>query len=410
MKITLFLAYFFLSFSFLNSFYLIRSNDTAYFIFYALFLVCLFFASCYYINKTKIKEIYSFFSFFKYLFIFYIFDFLLQAFYHKIALMPLFLSMASSLSAILCIFLFSKIINNDNDFIKINYFIFYLLNISLFVGIVDSLGILSINILAPTKIIEGYSFGIFKNTAGLLEHPISFGISGVLLFVISTLLNKITLRNLPYLVLLFVGVFISFSRTAYLLLLICFLLFIIHKKYISKTLFLILFSMLIASLFFVDLYNIESLNQILRLEKGLSGREFIIAFFLSIPFTLSQVLFGFGYENLFVIRDSLLTDIEFQMAQLQFRALPNLYISTLANSGILLSILYFGSQFKIYNQYIKSRLNFYNYIQLVMIIFFIGNLFVEFKIGGIRIISIYFSIILGFIFNAYSKKQNEISK
>tara|TARA_Y100001970_G_C13799922_1_gene634534 strand:- start:142 stop:648 length:507 start_codon:yes stop_codon:yes gene_type:complete len=168
--------------------------------------------------------------------------------------------------------------------------------------------------------------------------------------------------------------------------------------------------MLIASLFFFDLYNIESLNQILRLEKGLSGREFIIAFFLSIPFNLSQVLFGFGYENLFAIRDSLLTDIEFKMTQLQFRSVHNLYISTLANSGILLSILYFGSQLKIYNQHIKSRLNFYNYIQLVMIIFFIGNLFVEFKIGGIRIISIYFSIILGFIFNAYSKKQNEISK
>ena len=119
MKVNLFLAYFFLSFSFLNSFYLIRSNDTAFLVFYTLFLLSLFLISLIYINKTKLKEISSFFSFFKYLFIFYFADFFLQAFYHKIELTPLILSSASSLSAIFSIFLFSKLIKNNKDFIKI---------------------------------------------------------------------------------------------------------------------------------------------------------------------------------------------------------------------------------------------------------------------------------------------------
>ena len=404
MKIKLFLTYFFLSFSFINSLYIIRSNDSAYIIFYSLFLVCLFFASIYYLNKTKIQEIQSFLSFFKYLFYFYLFDFFLQAFYHQIGFTALLMHSATSVSAILCIFLFSKIIEYDEDFIKANKFIFYLLNFSLFIGILDSLGALNTNILTPSKIIDSYNFGIFNNTAGLMEHQISFGISGVFLFAITALLNKVKLQNFFYIIILTIGIFISFARTAYLLFFLCLFTYIIHKKIIPKTIFYPLLAVFLCSLFFVNFYEIDIINQILRLERGFSGREYIVGFFLTLPFDFNQLLFGFGYQNIFDIRESILTDFEYNLEGLQFRSFHNLYLSTTVNSGILLASLYFISQIKIYYSFISDKSNFSSHALMVMIIFIVGNLFVEFRVGGIRIISLYFSMFLAFIYNYQSKK------
>lgn len=405
MKINIFISYFLLLFSFLCSFYLIRSDESLYLIFYSLFLIILSFFSLYYLQKSNPREVYSFIFFFKYLIIFFVLDFFLQAFYHKIELNRLLIHLASSFSAILSIFVFSKVIENENDFLKINRFIFYLLNLSLVVGIIDSLEVISINFLAPKKLIAAYNFGIFKNTAGLMEHPISFGIAGALLFVISILLNKISLKNFHYLLLIFLGVFISFSRTGFLLLFICFLVFIFQKKILPKVFFMALFFGFLISIFFIDFYEIELINQIFRLDSGFTGREFIVGFFFSIPFDLNQLLFGLGYQNIFEIRDSLLTDFELKIEKLQFSSLHNLYLSTTLNSGLLLSIIYFTSQFKIYYQYIKLKSKFSNHILMVMLIFILGNLFVEFRVGGIRIISLYFSIILAFIF-----KDNQTRK
>tara|TARA_B100000212_G_scaffold90759_1_gene66631 strand:+ start:18447 stop:19352 length:906 start_codon:yes stop_codon:yes gene_type:complete len=289
-------------------------------------------------------------------------------------------------------------IENDNDFLKINRFIFYLLNTSLIVGIIDSLEIININFLAQKKLIEGYNFGIFKNTAGLMEHQISFGIAGALLFTISVLLNKISIKNIYYLLLIFLGVFISFSRTAFLLLIICFSIFIFQKKIIPKGFFITLCCIFLISTFFIDFYENELINQVLRLESGFTGREYIIGFFFTLPFDFNQILFGFGYQNLFDIRDSILTDFELNIDRLQFKSFHNLYISTIANSGLLLAIIYFTSQLKIYFEHIKFKLKFSNHILMVMLIFLLGNLFVEFRVGGIRIISLYFSIILAFIY------------
>jgi hypothetical protein len=408
MKINTLLGYFFICLSFLCSFYFVRDNDLLYLIFYSLFLICLLLASIYYLHKSSLKEINSFIQFFKYLIIFYVIDFFLQTFYHNIALTPLIIHSASSVSAILCIFLFSKIIEKEIDFIKINKLIFYLLNISLAVGIIDSLGILNFNFLAQKKLIEAYNFGIFKNTAGLMEHQISFGIANVLLFVISTSLKKINFKNLPYPLLLLLGVFISFSRTALLLLFICFLIFIFNKKSYPKFFFSFGFFLFFVILLIFDFSQIEFINQILRLESGLSGREFIFGFFLTLPFDFKQLLFGFGFQNIFELRDSILTDFELSINALQFRSFHNLYLSTISNSGLLLTLLYFTSQLKIYYDYIRLKKKYSNYVLLIAVIFIIGNLFVEFKVGGIRIISIYFAIILAYIYKYKTVIKDEL--
>ena len=88
---------------------------------------------------------------------------------------------------------------------------------------------------------------------------------------------------------------------------------------------------------------------------------------------------------------------------MQFKAIHNLYLSTIGNSGLLLALLYFLSQFLIYFRYIANKYLLYNYITIFMIIFFLGNLFVEFKVGGLRIISLYFSMLFGFIYSQSSK-------
>jgi len=408
LKTNNFIAYFFLSLSFLCSFYFVRNNDTLYLFFYSFFLLCLFFTSLVYINKTSIKNLLSFIHFFRYLFIFYVSNFFLQAFYHKIEISSLILSTTNSFSAILSLFLFSSLINSKNDFLKLNRFIFYLLNISLIVGILNSLKIINFDFLAPSKLINNYSYGIFGNTSGLMEHPISFGIAGTILFTISVLLKKIKIKNLPYLLIIFLGVFISFSRTAFLILTVCFFTFLVYKKIISKISILMVLLGLFLLFFFIDLTTIPFLSNVLRLERVLSGREYIISFLLLIPWNYSDIIFGFGYQNLLQIRESILTDIEFNMAALQFESLHNLYLSTIGNSGILLALIYFISQIKIYYNHIRIKSEFSLHILMVMLIFILGNFFVEFKVGGLRIISLYFSMMLAFIYKYEHKKFNEI--
>ena len=379
---------------------MVRSNDWLYYPTYSFLTISIYCLFLFYLNKTKISQLISFINFFKYLLLFYLLDIFFQVFYHNVSISNILAIFASHSVAISSIYIFSKMLKTKSDFIKINTYIFYLLNLSLIIGIFDSVGLINLKFLTPTKLIESYNFGIFSNTSGLLEHQISFGISMTLLFGISTMLKK---NNFIYLLMISLGVFISFSRTAYLVYFIILLYFLYFKAIINRYIILGSIFILIISLLFIDFSQIDFINNLLRLEKGLSGREFIIATYFLIPWTINDFLFGLGYENIYGIRDSILTDFEYGLKGMQFQAIHNLYLSTIGNSGLLLALLYFLSQFLIYFRYIANKYLLYNYITIFMIIFFLGNLFVEFKVGGLRIISLYFSMLFGFIYSQFSK-------
>lgn len=405
MKINKFILFFLTSLSFVASFYFVRSTPSFYYSTYSTFVLLLTFLFFNFLNNSPIKYFLSFITFFKYLFAYYFFDILLQLFFHNINLGELIFYFANHLTSFMLLYVFSRIFyDNKSYFLQINHFIFSLLYLSLLFGVLDSINAINFNFLAPSKEIENYNFWIFSNTSGLMEHQISFGISMLILLSTALIIKKSNLLNL---IAISIGVFISFSRTSYLLLALSIFAWLYLKNYLSKNLIFLIIFFLITIVFLVDFTNIEIFNNLLRLDKGLSGREVIFATYFLIPWSWSDILFGLGYGNLFSIRDAILTDFEFGVREFQFKAIHNLYLNVFANSGIILFITYFGSQLHLYYQHIKKKKEFFQQITIIALIFFIGNFFVEFKLGGIRIISFYFTLILAYMFSTH-KINNEI--
>jgi len=399
LKINKFILFVLTSLSFVASFYFVRSIPSFYYSIYSTFVLLLTFLFFNLLNNSSIKYFLSFLTFFKYLFAFYFFDILLQLFFHNINLGELIFYSANHLTSFMLLYVFSRIFyDNKSYFLEINHFIYLLLYLSLLVGILDSINAINFNFLAPSKEIENYNFWIFSNTSGLMEHQISFGISMLVLLSTTLIIKKSNLLNL---IVISIGVFISFSRTSYLILFLSFFAWLYLKKYLSKNLIFLIIFFLITIVFFVDFTNIDFFNNLLRLDKGLSGREVIFATYFLIPWSWSDIFFGLGYGNLFSIRDSILTDFEFGLSEFQFKAIHNLYLNIFANSGIMLFITYFGAQLHFYYQHIKKKKEFFQQITIIALIFFIGNFFVEFKLGGIRIISFYFSLILAYMFSTH---------
>ena len=405
MKINKFILFFLTSLSFVASFYFVRSTPSFYYSTYSTFVLLLTFLFFSFLNNSPIKYFLSFITFFKYLFAYYFFDILLQLFFHNINLGELIFYFANHLTSFMLLYVFSRIFyDNKSYFLQINHFIFSLLYLSLLFGVLDSINAINFNFLAPSKEIENYNFWIFSNTSGLMEHQISFGISMLILLSTALIIKKSNLLNL---IAISIGVFISFSRTSYLLLALSIFAWLYLKNYLSKNLIFLIIFFLITIVFLVDFTNIEIFNNLLRLDKGLSGREVIFATYFLIPWSWSDILFGLGYGNLFSIRDAILTDFEFGVREFQFKAIHNLYLNVFANSGIILFITYFGSQLHLYYQHIKKKKEFFQQITIIALTFFIGNFFVEFKLGGIRIISFYFTLILAYMFSTH-KINNEI--
>ncbi|MEK9993374.1 MAG: O-antigen ligase family protein [Hydrogenophilales bacterium] len=370
-----------------------RSSELYYSLFSTLYFFVLIITFFYYLNGLKIESFKKFVHFFKLLFSFYIIDIIFQITYHNIPISKILELSAFGLSSFSTLFIFSCLLQSSENYQKIKTFFFYILNTSLIVGILNSVGIINNALIVESKGIESYNFGIFSNTAGLFDHPITYGLSIVLLLALYFDFKKINFINHLFLLL---GVFISFSRTAWLLYFI--VLFYYYFTRSKRKIVFLFFSFFIIVVFSLMLFDNEVLFSLFRVDKFDSGRLLIVSIFLEM--IDGNFLTGVGYGNLITVRDLTLLDSEYNLKAFQFSSLHNLYISTIAQSGIILAVFYFYAKIKIFLSYFNKKVfNKYSLIFIVFTIYLLGNLFVEFKIGGIRTISLYSTITLAYIYS-----------
>ena len=321
----------------------------------------------------------------KYFLLFFFLNLFVQLFYHNLSIeneirvLGYFLSFFSNVLALS--FLFDKK-DTFNFFIKLCKGILYML---IFLGIINSLSILNSNIFFVTsKSIDSYNFLFFKNTASLLEHQISYGSTIAILF--STLFfNRTIALKFIKISLIIIGIFISFSRTAWLSMIFAYTISFVRLKNFA------FLGLAIGLIYFI--IPIDFFYNILRIENLGSGRE--VVWFYAIEMLKDNFLFGFGFSSYFDIKNMFLTN--FELGLFEFNStnhLHNSYLTLIFESGIIVFIVYI---FAIIEQFLNLPQKNRNIFIYIFFTFLIASFFVEFRLGGLRFFNFFFTTIIAYI-------------
>lgn len=348
------------------------------------------------ISKKEVKVVYERIMFLKYFLLFFMLNFFVQLFFHNLSIeneirvLGYFLSFFSNVLALS--FLFDRK-DTFNFFIKLCKGILYIL---IFFGIINSLSILNSNIFfVEPKAIDSYNFLFFKNTASLLEHQISYGSTIAILF--STLLfhRKIALKFIK-LLLIIIGIFISFSRTAWLSIILASTISFFRLKNIAF--------IGCAFLFIYFIIPIDFFNNILRIENLGSGREVIWVY--AIEMLKDNFLFGFGFSSYFDIKNMFLTNFELGLFEFDStNHLHNSYLTLIFESGIIVFIAYILA---IIEQLINIPQEHKKIFIYIFLTYLAASFFVEFRLGGLRFFNFFFIAIIGYIVSDRSARLQKV--
>ena len=348
------------------------------------------------IQKKKLEIIWERIILLKYFFCFFFLNFFIQFFYHnlsvenEIRVFGYFLSFFTSVLAMSFLFESKGLFK---FFIKICKRLLYIL---IFFGIMNSLSILNSSIFfVPSKGIDSYNFLFLRNTASLLEHQISYGSTVAILF--STLLfdNKVfaTLKKLPIII---IGIFISFSRTAWLSMFIALILSFGKLKNIS---FIALAVLLIYTVIPGDFFY-----KVLRIENLGSGRE--VVWIYATEMLKDNFLFGFGFNSYFDIKNIFLTNFELGLFEFESTDhLHNSYLTLIFESGIIAALIYILA---IIEQFIYAPKDNKNIFLYIFFTFLVASFFVEFRLGGLRFFNFFFMSIIAYLLSVRSGSFPEI--
>lgn len=348
------------------------------------------------IQKKKLEIIWERIILLKYFFCFFFLNFFIQFFYHnlsvenEIRVFGYFLSFFTSVLAMSFLFESKGLFK---FFIKICKRLLYIL---IFFGIMNSLSILNSSIFfVPSKGIDSYNFLFLRNTASLLEHQISYGSTVAILF--STLLfnNKVfaTLKKLPIII---IGIFISFSRTAWLSMFIALILSFGKLKNIS---FIALAVLLIYTVIPGDFFY-----EVLRIENLGSGRE--VVWIYATEMLKDNFLFGFGFNSYFDIKNIFLTNFELGLFEFEStNHLHNSYLTLIFESGIIAALIYILA---IIEQFIYAPKDNKNIFLYIFFTFLVASFFVEFRLGGLRFFNFFFMSIIAYLSSVRSGRFLEI--
>lgn len=348
------------------------------------------------IKKKKIEIIMGRLILLKYFVCFFFLNFFIQFFYHnlsfenEIRVFGYFLSFFTNILAMSFLFESKGLFK---FFIKICERLLYVL---IFFGIINSLNILNSSIFfVPSKEIDSYNFLFLRNTASLLEHQISYGSTIAILFSTILFNNKVfsTLKKLPMII---IGIFISFSRTAWLSMFIAFILSFVNLKNISF--------IALAILLIYTAVPVEFFYNVLRIENLGSGRE--VVWIYAIEMLKDNFLFGFGFSSYFDVKNIFLTN--FELGLFEFAStnhLHNSYLTLIFESGIIVALIYI---FAIIEQLIYAPKEYKNVFFYIFFTFLIASFFVEFRLGGLRFFNFFFMSIIAYLLSVRSGSFPEI--
>lgn len=348
------------------------------------------------IRKKEVKVVYERIMLLKYFFLFFFLNLFVQLFYHNLSIeneirvLGYFLSFFSNVLALS--FLFDRK-DTFNFFIKLCKGILYTL---IFFGIINSLNILNSNIFFVTsKAIDSYNFLFFKNTASLLEHQISYGSTIAILFSTLFFNKKIAFKFIK-ISLIIIGIFISFSRTAWLSMIFASTISFVRLKNFA------LLGLSIGLIYFI--IPLDFFYNILRLENLGSGRE--VVWFYAIEMLKDNFLFGFGFSSYFDIKNMFLTNFELGLFEFDSTDhLHNSYLTLIFESGIIVFIVYI---FAIIEQFLNLPQKNRNIFIYILFTFLIASFFVEFRLGGLRFFNFFFVAIIGYIISTRSVRLQKV--
>jgi len=348
------------------------------------------------INKKEVKVVYERIIHLKYFLLFFLINLFVQLFYHNLSILDeirVFGYFVSFFTTVLALsFLFDSK-DTFNFFIKLCKIVLYVL---IFFGIINSLSIFSSNIFfVQSKGIESYNFLFFKNTSSLFEHQISYGSTIAILFSTLFFGNK-SFSIFIKAPMVIIGIFISFSRTAWLAMTTAYILSFVRLKNIAFfTLVVSLIYLIIPTDFFYNIFRIEKLG---------SGREVVWVY--AIEMLKGNFLFGFGFSSYFDIKNVFLTNLEFGLFEFESTDhLHNSYLTLIFESGVIVFMAYI---FAIVEQLLnipKKNRNIFIYIFLT---YLIASLFVEFRLGGLRFFNFFFTAIIAYIVSERSARLRKV--
>jgi hypothetical protein len=347
------------------------------------------------IKKKEIKVIYERIILLKYFLLFFLLNLFVQLFYHNLSIaneirvVGYFVSFFTNVLALS--FLFDSK-DTFNFFIKICKGILYML---IFFGMMNSLSLFNSSIFfVPSKGIESYNFLFLKNTASLLEHQISYGSTIAILF--STLLFNNTALKLIKLPIIILGIFISFSRTAWLSMIVAATLsFVRFKNIVFVGLSIIIIYFIIPIDFFYNVLRIENLG---------SGRE--VVWFYAIEMLKGNFAFGFGFSSYFDVKNIFLTNLELGLFEFNSTDhLHNSYLTLIFESGIIVFIVYI---FALIEQLLNIPQKNKNIFVYIFATFLVASFFVEFRLGGLRFFNFFFTGIIAYIVSKRSARFHKV--
>jgi len=348
------------------------------------------------IQKKKLEIIWERIVLLKYFLFFFFLNLFIQFFYHNLSLENEIRVFGYFLSFFTNVLVMSFLFESRglfNFFIKICKGLLYIL---IFFGIMNSLNILNSSIFfLSSKEIESYNFLFLRNTASLLEHQISYGSTVAILF--STLLfNKKFFSTLIKLPMIIIGIFISFSRTAWLSM---FIALILSFGKLKNIVFIALAVLLIYTIIPGDFFY-----SVLRIENLGSGRE--VVWIYAIEMLKDNFLFGFGFSSYFDIKNIFLTNFELDLFEFESTDhLHNSYLTLIFESGVIVALIYI---FAIIEQFIHAPKDNKNVLLYIFFTFLVASFFVEFRLGGLRFFNFFFMSIIAYLLSVRSKLSFKI--
>lgn len=337
----------------------------------------------------------------KYLYIVFLLFFLIIAVLSTgVSFSKLFLIIAYATTGLLSFQFLGYIILKDEEIFKVLLkTVVYSSLFVCFTALISFTGINGIFGLTFSEKFGAYSLGPINATAGVLEHPNTFGT--ILVFTIGALIYmRQEFNNVLYWALFGTFcffLFTTFTRGPWAAFFGAFVFTKIYGKIPRWGFYVIsIFMLLIISFSSVPQvtgFQNETLNSLFRVDQGLSGRGVMWPFAFAL--IINQPLLGYGFRSSSAVKNAFASDDILRYAP--DSAFHNTFITTAVELGLIIGIFYFIVFFKSFDNIYKSKISKRkkNFLVFTSVTILLSVMAVDYNIGGLRSVSLLLSIFLG---------------
>jgi O-antigen ligase len=332
----------------------------------------------------------------RFLFIYYLLMFSLQLFVHGIEVAQFISIFGYTVNTLIIIKFISPHIYEN-----LEYYISIILGVTLVCAIPIILSIFGVRefLLLPITIKENYSVINVMASSGILEHPLYAGSTMMIGLIISVYRYYIRSgkRYILSFILLFIALMVTQARGAMLGTGIgVIFLYIVHSRMKYGTierLGYVIIGLLGSSFSLLAVIQSNIGSKLLRLEYSLSGREIIWPW--AIDMILKSPIVGYGldsaanikylYAPKYIYNDDYAPDASFH----------NNFIDVASDYGLVVLIVYVSIFVVTFKNLFKMEYRIRLLLIPLLSSFIVSILFVNYQFGGVRFVSVIFTIIIG---------------